>query len=226
MRMMESGKTVVDLMSLKVSTLSEARRKAITIEGASGAIGQLVPIGPWILQDPETIAEIAQWRQFAMKMFLVQFKSSPERTTQYLKRLSIDDPARLLFMIEDSDGTFVGHLGVSNVTHQDAELDNLMRGRRGGPPELALEAERAILNWAFSDLAVERVYGRVISYNFLAINIHNQFGFHTTERLPLVREEVEGQTVFRACTPAEANVNFTVNFIELKRGVSRQADRA
>jgi RimJ/RimL family protein N-acetyltransferase len=207
---------MIELSLLKSASLSEAQSRAIAIESQSEPIGRLVPVGRWILDDDETIREFAAWRQVALRMFLTQSTPTRQSSYDYLEKLSIGDQSRMLFMIEDSTGTFVGHLGLANYSQDEAELDNLIRGRRGGPPELVLEAERALIRWAFSDLWVKRIYLRVLSHNFLAINLPDQLGFCTIEQLSLSRKTEDGFPILQECRADESNVAFKLNLMELQ----------
>jgi len=207
---------MIELGLLKSASLSGAQSRAIAIESQSVPIGRLVPVGRWILDDDETIQELAAWRQAALRMFLTQSTPTRQTSYDYLEKLCIGDQSRILFMIEDSTGSFVGHLGLANYSQDEAELDNVIRGRRGGPRELVLEAERALIRWAFSDLLVKRIYLRVLSHNFKAINLYDQLGFCTIERLSLARKTEGGFATLRACTADESNVAFKLNLMALE----------
>ena len=212
----------MDLMPLKSGLKSEAVRFALPIRDKQDeVIGGLVPVGSWILDDPETIAAIADWRGRAMRMFLTQFESTIERTTQYLKNLAIEQTSRIFFMLQDTGGSLVGHVGLANVTQTHAELDNLMRGKRGGPPDLMRFAEYEILKWGFGVLGIESFHLRILSYNFLAMNIHESLGFVMTEEVPLFRKKDDGQTTLEPCSLEETNVTFTCNVMRLDRDTFR-----
>ena len=212
------GFCLIDLMQLKCARKSEAVRFALPIRDKQDeVIGILIPVGSWILGDPDTIAAIAEWRARAMRMFLIQFESTIEGTTHYLKNLSIGQTSRILFMLQDTEGSLVGHVGLADVTETQAELDNLMRGKRGGPPDLMRAAECEILKWGFGVLGLESIHGRILSYNFLAMDIHKSLGFVVTEEVPLFREKHAGQTTLEPCSAERTNVSFTCNVISLDR---------
>ena len=212
----------MDLTLLKCALKSEAVRFSLPIRDKQDeVIGILIPVGSWILGDPDTIAEIAEWRERAMRMFLTQFQSTIERTTHYLRNLSIGHTSRILFMIQDTEGSFVGHVGLADVTETQAELDNLMRGKSGGPPHLMLAAEYEILKWGFGVLGLESIHLRILSYNFLAIDIHKSLGFVTTEEVPLIKKKNDGQTTLTPCIAEETNVTFTCSVMRLDRDTFR-----
>jgi len=210
------SRKISDVTTLKKMTLHEARLCCIPIRHDGDVLGHLVPIGPWIIDDWDVIGQISQWRAQAMRMFLTQFESTPEKTTAYLTNRSVGDDDRILFMIE-VEGEFLGHVGLASIAQTTAELDNLMRGMSGGSPELMEASERTTVEWAFTALNLESLYLRILSYNFMAKTIHERLGFVTTQRLPLRREEMPDSTILVECEASEATVSYTLDVMVLER---------
>ncbi|SON56152.1 hypothetical protein HDIA_2611 [Hartmannibacter diazotrophicus] len=207
------------LKSLKCTTLEEAERCGLIIrEDGGDEIGRLVPIGPWILSRPDLIDLMTDWRRNAMRFFMSRFEASSESMAWYLRTLSVGQDNRLLFLIEDPAGRFVGHIGLSGCDGQRAEIDNLMRGLSGGHPQLVPCAERTLLDWCFGVLNLESLNLKVLSYNFVTMNLHARFGFRETRRLPLRRYEKDGKTEHDEVDEAEANVDYRCVVMELGRG--------
>jgi RimJ/RimL family protein N-acetyltransferase len=206
----------VELSSLKKSKLEDARELALPVVSAGELIGRLVPVGDWILGDETTIQTISEWRARFMRMFLAQFKSTPEKTEEYLRICSLGQDDRLLYMVEVKD-QFVGHIGIANCTPQDAELDNLMRGGKSGPPDLMIESERTLINWCFRVLKLESIYLRILSYNFPAATLHESIGFVVQQTSPLKREGDAQFSQLIECEASDANVNFTCDLMRLER---------
>lgn len=178
-------------------------------------VGKLVPVGKWILQDTAKIELIQQWRQKHMKMFLAQFENSFEKTYDYLKNLSIDQDNRIFFLIYDSNDQFIGHMGLSNIDDDNAELDNFIRGIGGGEPRLVYFAELAMVHWAFFCLKVKKCNLRLLSYNWLVIEIHKEIGFVVTNKLPL-KKTVSGLNINHfPVDSTDSNVNYTCDIMEL-----------
>lgn len=207
---------VVNPHGLKRSTLLEATTRALPIKFQGQALGSLVPVGPWILDTPDLIRQISEWRARAMRMFLVQFESTPAKTEAYLANLSIGQEDRILFMIE-TDGVLLGHVGLAAITDDTAELDNLMRGQAGGSPRLMEASEWTLIRWAFTELALQSLHLRILSYNIFAKSIHEDMGFRTTQRSHLRRVVTGEVTTLQECAEDEANVTFTCDRMTLKR---------
>jgi RimJ/RimL family protein N-acetyltransferase len=206
---------------LKRTTRDAAAALALPVHNRAGvAIGSLLPIGPWLLDDAAQIAAISAWRQRAMRMFLTQFQATPENTRHYLQALSIGEAGRLLWLIIDDRGRCIGHVGLSGATAADggrAELDNLMRGLDGGDPALIACAEVALLRWAFEVLGLQHIDVRVVSYNWLVIALHEEVGFQTTRQAPLLKRSDNGVTLHDECAAGQANVRYHCTHMALDR---------
>lgn len=201
------------LSEYKRNSLVAAQEFALPVPNDAGVLAQLVPIGPWILSHDALISDISSWRQRAMKMYLHQFVATPENTRKYLKDQSIGEQTRLLFLLQ-YNSEFIGHIGIANVTDDSAELDNLMRGKPGGPRDLMVLCEAALIDWCMTRLSLKRIYLRVLSTNVLAKEIHKQLGFTLLRQAPVLRQ-VEGDRVeLRECVPEVANVAFTIDYME------------
>lgn len=202
----------------KKPTQKEADNVSVPIfDDMNSPVGRLVPIGDWVLSEPKIIEEIMLWRKRAMRFFLSQFDPTVERTRTYLQKLSIEQPGRCLFLVFDKTDTLIGHIGLANVDGYQGELDNIMRGKSGGPVRLMEWSEKAILDWAFRELDLKRVFLRVLSYNILTINLHSMFGFKTVDKTPLFKS-AQGDVICHEETTKElANVAYTSNRMELAR---------
>lgn len=202
--------------ALKQDSLELARQQSLVVERGGCRLGYLVPVGPWILRAPGLVAEISKWRARAMKMFLTQFESTPLKTKEYLASQSVAVSNRILFLIE-AEGVFVGHIGLSNATTETAEVDNLMRGVAGGSTDLIEVSERTLIGWSFSVLGLKSLSLRLISYNFMAREIHASLGFVTSQRLPLNRVVFPDRTVLEPCDTKDSNVPYCCDIMTLDR---------
>ncbi len=197
------------IANLKCHSFESAQIQKLTIVDENTAVvGYLLPIGEWVLKEPHIIANIAEWRGRDMKNFLIQFVSTFDRTQKYLLETAIQQPNRLFFLITDGRGNLMGHLGLSHVKPNFAELDNLMRGKSGGPNNLMELAEKTLIRFAQAVLGITTITLKVLSFNFLAIAIHQRLGFEIEEsqalKKILVGEEVHHEVVPRS----ESNVNY------------------
>lgn len=204
---------------MKCDTFANAIEKAILVKNIKGEnIGKLIPVGKWILDDREKIELISAWRKRSMRMFMVQFKSTYERTYKYLSSLSIEDKRRLFFLIFDKDSRFIGHIGISNTTEKSFELDNLMRGEYGGDPQLIYQSEVALLNWSFTNLEALYSTVRVLSYNWMVIGLHEEIGYVVKDRKRLLRQENDSEITHSICPDYKTNVDYACLLMRLDKG--------
>lgn len=195
--------------NLKKFSFDEAYAVLIPILNKENiTIGYLVPVGNWILKDQEKIILISLWRRRAMKMFLTQFESTYERTYEYLNNFSVKEPNRIFFLLYDINERFVGHIGLAGIDGQTGELDNIMRGLEGGVPRLIFYAELTLLDWCFKVLGISSSYLRVLSYNWLAISLHQEVGFLVHEQIPLYKVIHNGFVLHQPCLKTDTNVRY------------------
>jgi len=192
----------VDLNQYKAASFDDAVALQLPVD----ANLSLVPVGPWILEEPDLVAKMAAWRGAAMAMFFAQFESTPSKTLGYLRGASLGQANRLLFMIVE-DGQIVGHLGFSNVTSETAELDNVMRGMRSENPLVMQLAINALVDWGFGALGLNSVILKVSSINARAIALYERCGFTVTSSVGLRRVERDGEVVLTECTDTEADAD-------------------
>lgn len=164
-------------------------------------IGALVPITWAVAREPGVTALLARWREAHKRFFFTQFATNEERTALWLERGILGDPGRVLFFMNDENGARLGHYGLTGVREGHAELDNLIRGERGGDRRLVYYAEVALLAFAFERLGAEAVMLRAFANNVLATAIHDDVGFVRERNEPLVKEESPEGVAWKPAPP-------------------------
>ena len=200
------------ISNMKCHTLEEAEAKKIFIYNSEEVIiGKLIPVGEWILYDKEKIDLIQSWRQKAMRMFLTHFESTFDKTLNYLKNFSIKQGTRIFFLIYDYDSEkFIGHMGISDVTEKKGELDNVMRGAKGGDPRFIYFSTITLLDWCFKNLGISQIDSRVLSYNSKAILLYKKVGFIIDAYKDLFKYEKEGDIFHDAVDKKKSNVAYKI----------------
>ncbi len=174
-------------------------RPDIAITHADGTVlGSLVPIDRTLVNDQQVVDRLTVWRQRFMEFFMTQFPATPQRTGRWLREVVLGDDTRLLFMIRDDTGQWVGSIGVCHLSSHTAEMDNVIRGVKGGHPRLMFHAELALMRWLFRVLGVETVRLRVFDHNRAAIRLYDSAGFARRQTLPLGIEQTEAMTRYFA----------------------------
>jgi len=154
-------------------------------------IGKLVPVDQKLAESDDMIAKLVKWRSKFMKFFMTQFRATEERTRAWLKNTVIPDHTRILFVILEDKGNIVGNFGVCNISSKAAELDNLIRGEKGGDQQLIYFAEISLMDWFFSILGIDRIYLHVFSNNSRTISLHKSVGFNVNCAYELTKTSKE-----------------------------------
>ena len=156
-------------------------------------IGSLRPIDNKLSNDEGIISSLTRWRQMFMRYFLTQFEATNERTMAWLKNVVIKDDTRILFLIMDETNRVIGNFGICNISRDSVELDNLIRGERGGDPKLVFFSEVSLIYWIYKTLDIDNIYLHVFSNNLRTILLHESVGFVRSNIYRLIKEENCGE---------------------------------
>lgn len=178
-------------------------------------IGSLHLINTQISLQKSTQESLTKWRKMFKRYFLTQFKPSIERTADWLKNTVLPSDDRLLFLICDNSGIPIGNFGVCNITQESVELDNLIRGEKGGDKDLVFFSELAILKWIYNELDIPLAVLHVFSNNYKTIALHQRVGFSITEKKPLRKITTEDGIRFSYHERTGEEVNFKYVTMEL-----------
>ena len=173
---------------------STARELAIKVNGDT--VGALEPITVATLDSEQEVELLAKWRDKAQPWFPSQFKVTKEGTKNWVDKQLLRLNDRILFYVKSSSGERVGHVGLFrfDFAQQHCEIDNIVRGEDGWKG--ALEAACAtMMEWAFSELGMKKLFLRVVSDNQRAITLYERLGFEEIQRVPL--RKVQGPTSTR-----------------------------
>ena len=171
------------LKSLKLGRGAEVEAR----DQAGRPIGRLTMITEAAARDDTLVADLCRWRAANMSGFLTVFQPTMEKTRDYLDRLAVPDPRRVLFLIQDAEGRRVGNIGLCNIAPGKAEIDNVVRGETVETPAFMSHVQEALIGWAAATLGVARVYLNVLSDNPRAVASYERAGYVETDRVPLMR---------------------------------------
>jgi len=158
-------------------------------------IGRLRPITFECLNIKSDISLLARWRDAAQEWFPSQFTVTEEGTKTWLEKQVLKQKDRILFMVEDNNHTPLGHVGLFRFDyhHRFCELDNIVRGEINRLPGAMTLACTTLINWAFKELKLKKIYLSVLSNNDRALNLYTRLGFYEVQRVPLMKvEETNG----------------------------------
>jgi RimJ/RimL family protein N-acetyltransferase len=168
-------------------------------------IGWLKPINTIIANDELIVASLTCWRQKFMKYFLTQFQANSQRTSLWLHDTVLADDTRILFLIVDDTGKAIGNFGVNNINQDSAELDNLIRGEKGGDTQLIFFSEIALIQWLYRKLEIKNIYLHVFSNNIRTIALHSSIGFEKHQVKCLTKSQSRGEIFYEISDKALIN---------------------
>ena len=153
-------------------------RFSLSVANAEGLrIGSLVCLDQGLSADRHILEKLTAWRQRYMRYFLTQFVATSERTLSWIRRVVLPSPDRILFLVYSAEGDLVGNSGVCSLRPPYGELDNLIRGEKGGDARLIYFSEIALLRWLYGSLGCQRIGLQVFSNNRPTIALHSSVGF-------------------------------------------------
>ena len=165
-----------------ISIYKKGGASGIPIRRDDGSeIGELKAVDNRMAEEEEVLRLLTSWRQKFMRYFLTQFKATIARTSTWLEEIVLKEDSRILFLILDEKGRPIGNFGVCNINEKSAELDNLIRGEKGGDVRLVYFSELALINWLFCSFDLDNIYLHIFSNNRRTLSLHETVGFKTEE---------------------------------------------
>jgi len=163
--------------------INEEEKLEINVYNNSCHIGYLIPYTKSDLNKERHLSRFSRWRNSTNHAFLTETKTNAVRTQAWINNLW-NKHNGILFVILDINAKEIGHICLKNISETTAEIDNLIRGEPGGGSLLIFFSEIALLQWAFSKLTVEKIYGRLFDDNKLSFQLHKKIGFAVDNNIP------------------------------------------
>lgn len=186
-----------------------ASRLSIPILSTEGVtLGSLECLDWSLCKDDRIIADLTDWRQRYMHCFLTQFTATPERTRAWLTQRILPATDRILFLIRDTNGEYIGNIGLCDITNTSAEIDNVLRGKSSHTKNLMYYALKSLMNFALETKTINDICLHVFSNNQNAINLYERAGFGKASCEKLTKIKTEDGFTFVFTNEAESNVDF------------------
>lgn len=197
---------------------SSDERTILVVDPDLRTIGSLRIIDTDMARDPNVADELTRWREPYQQFFMTWFPTSPSRTAEWLTSSVLADTSRLLAIIQDKAGRHIGNFGVRGIVDGSAELDNLIRGERGGGPDMIHNCELSLIHWLASCLKVRRLYLHVMTHNPRTIALHARVGFVQSEVSRLERLGTDTEGSYRAQPGAPVGDN-ELGLVRMELGI-------
>lgn len=175
-------------------------------------IAKLIPINNLNYTSNDIIISMTKWRNKFNTHFLTRFLSTNERTINWIEKSILYSNNRILYLIYVEE-KLVGQFGLCNITNDQAELDNVIRGERGGCKDLFELIEIEIIKLSFEKLKIKRVVAHILSNNFLAYNLHEKNGFVIQHTFPLKKYINNEMEIMEISSIEESNID--LKYIQL-----------
>lgn len=215
------------LNTVKFNSIEQAIENSIPITSSQNSeiVAHLIPVGEWILNRTKVLMSIAEWRNKYMRFYLTQFDADLENATNYVQSKLNSNSSAIFFMIADTQYKIIGHIGFSNIFSNTAELDNILLGEPSPVRNLMQDVENQSINWIRDFLGIDKIILKVLSYNFLAIDLHELCGFYVEERLPIRKVHYVNQRRYEPCLPRETNLDFQCLVMTKRLTVNNRVNR-
>lgn len=161
---------------MKVDSFHKALDFSLPVGPREGDL-VLVPVGTWILVQQQLVSQMVKWRELAKYNFFARFPPSMNSFMGYLTTHSIGKKDTILFMLYSNHEGFLGHVGLTKVSNQHAEIDAVMVDPTVHGQGLAAKALSALILWAENSIGINVLSLDVLSNNDAAIRLYSKSGF-------------------------------------------------
>ena len=159
-------------------------------------VGYLRPITyDYDVAMPGLVHKLSEWRRGNPEAGTGTFDVTDARTEKWLKSLILDNELRILFLIMDLNGGYIGQIGLAAFNFEDdsADIDAVLRGEKNAVKGIMGAALTEIIAWGKRVLKFKNVYLDVFNDNNHAISFYLHHGFQQVERIALVQEHYENE---------------------------------
>jgi perosamine synthetase len=166
-------------------TIQDVYLKAIPVE----KIGFLLPLSTCHLNDPNVTAVIGGWLNPNTEINSKRANLIEERIKNWLRDQVLAVPDRILFLIINKYGTYIGLLGLNECINDEQviKIDNVVRGGLEVDAGIFSIALKSVIEWFRTTINVESFQVNVADENDQAIKFFKQNGFIEEDRIPFFR---------------------------------------
>lgn len=139
---------------------------------------------------------LSRWRAENPTLSPTRFHVTAEGTERWINDLVIHNDQRILFMVQDLGGNYIGHMGFAgfDCAMRSAEVDLVVRGEKNAASGLMGYAVQTLVRWGRQELGLEHISLDVLWDNAHAISFYERCGFQKGKLIPLTKEETLGET--------------------------------
>jgi len=164
----------------------------------------------------ETVNLLYNLRKKYRKMFATDFEMTEEKTRNWIKKLILGNPERILFIIYFNNKKIgcIGNGGYDKKNNS-SRLDNMMKDPLRNLPGAMTIVEKVYLKWMFDDLKLSKITGFLFSDNSRMIKLHKKCGWITTDVVPIKKISTGKEIRWEEITTKQAMILGTAGFTAL-----------
>lgn len=190
------ARTVEKLNQYKRKQSSDKLILIPVLDGSQNTVGFLRPItADFRITITDCVELLSRWRANSPTLSPTQFQVTYKGTERWLDDLVINNDQRILFMVQDSNGNYIGHMGFADFCYerQSADVDLVVRGEPNISHGLMEYAIKALVHWGKQELELKHIELDVLWDNEHAISFYERCGFQKGDLIPLTKKESKGE---------------------------------
>ena len=159
----------------------------------------------YLVTIPSCVELMSRWRTENPTISTGLFKVTYERTKKWLDDYVINNDRRIIFLVMDFNGQYLGHIGLASFDYEtrSAEVDSVLRGVKGVKPGLMQQCMQAIITWGRAELELNRISLSVFNDNEHAVRFYERCGFTKGKLTPLVQVQLPDEVKWEIGTEAD-----------------------
>lgn len=150
---------------------------------------------------PQIVNVLSSWRRNNPTAGTGTFHVTDERTENWLQKFVLKNENRIIFIIMDLQGRYIGHIGFAEFDYtgkngegKTADIDAVLRGEKNILPGIMSDALRTLIYWGKRELKLENIFLDVFSDNLHAIQFYEKNHFEKVKRIALVKAVYDSET--------------------------------
>lgn len=134
--------------------------------------------------------QMARWRTDAYKSFLTWIRPDTGEMLRWLREINERDND-IIFVIELNTGQLAGQLSLYNIdpSRMEAELGRVIGNSEICCRDIMTNSCRALVDWAFGRLGLEKVFLEVFAENDRAVCFYKRVGFQLDREISVWKEK-------------------------------------
>lgn len=152
--------------------------------------GFMLPLSKFHAYDAKVVEKLTSLRNIYKDAFPTQFTATHDSTANWIINSIVESDDRMLFLILDQKGTFLGHIGLDNLTSENniLEISNVVKDPECSVKGLMSASLCSLVEWSRTTMFVEDFILKVFKDNHHAVAFYENNNFVVNREIPLWRE--------------------------------------